>query len=45
MRVGSRFTRGPVRLDGALAIGVTDRDPTWGFTTGLTWVFSAFTVQ
>lgn len=45
MRVGSRFTRGPVRIDGALALGMTDRDPTWGFTAGLTWVFSAFTVQ
>jgi len=45
MRLGSRFTRGPVRLDGALLIGVTKRDPTWGFTTGLTWVFKAFTIQ
>jgi hypothetical protein len=45
MRVGGRFTRGPVRLDGALAIGVTDYDPAWGFTAGVTWVFRAFTVQ
>jgi hypothetical protein len=45
MRVGGRLTRGPVRADGALLIGVTDRDPTWGFSTGLTWVFRAFTVQ
>jgi hypothetical protein len=45
MRVGGRFTRGPVRLDGAFAIGVTDFDPSWGFTAGVTWVFSAFTVQ
>lgn len=45
MRVGSRITRGPVRLDGALVIGVTERDPTWGFSAGLTWVFKAFTVQ
>lgn len=44
VRVGSRFTRGPVRLDGALLIGVTERDPSWGFTAGLTWVFKAFTV-
>jgi hypothetical protein len=44
MRVGSRFTRGPVRVDGALLIGVTEEDPTWGFTTGLTWVFKAFNV-
>ena len=45
MRVGSRLTRGPVRLDGALLVGVTDRDPAWGFTTGVTWVFKAFDVQ
>ena len=45
MRVGARFTRGPVRGDGALIIGVTERDPTWGFTGGITWVFKAFTVQ
>jgi hypothetical protein len=45
MRVGSRLTRGPVRLDGALLVGVTERDPAWGFTAGFTWVFRAFTVQ
>jgi hypothetical protein len=45
MRVGARFTRGPVRGDGALLVGVTERDPTWGFTGGVTWVFKGFTVQ
>jgi Putative MetA-pathway of phenol degradation len=45
MRVGSRFTHGPVRIDGAFLIGVTELDPTWGFTVGLTWVFKAFNVQ
>lgn len=45
MRVGGRVTRGPVRADGALLIGVTENDPTWGFSVGLTWVFRAFTVQ
>ena len=44
-RMGARFTRGPVRFDGALIIGVTENDPTWGFTTGITWVFRGFTVQ
>lgn len=44
MRLGTRFTRGPVRLDAAFLAGVTQRDPTWGFTAGLTWVFRAFTV-
>lgn len=43
-RVGARVTRGPVRLDGALLIGVTERDPSWGFSAGVTWVFKAFTV-
>jgi hypothetical protein len=45
MRLGGRITRGPVRIDGALMLGVTDRDPTWGFTAGATWVFNAFTVE
>jgi hypothetical protein len=45
MRLGSRFTRGPVRLDGGLLFGISDHDPTWGFTTGLTWVFNAFTLK
>jgi hypothetical protein len=45
MRLGARFTRGSVRIDGAILIGVTEHDPTWGFTTGLTWVFKAFTIQ
>jgi hypothetical protein len=42
VRAGGRFTRGPVRLDGALILGVTERDPSWGLTAGLTWVFHAF---
>jgi hypothetical protein len=44
MRAGTRFTRGPVRVDAAFLAGVTERDPTWGFTTGMTWVFKAFNV-
>lgn len=44
VRVGARLTRGPVRLDGALLLGVTELDPSWGFTAGLTWVFKAFTI-
>lgn len=42
VRAGGRFTRGPVRLDGALILGVTERDPSWGLTAGFTWVFHAF---
>jgi hypothetical protein len=34
-----------VRVDGALLLGVTERDPSWGFTAGVTWVFRAFEVQ
>jgi hypothetical protein len=45
MRLGGRFTRGPVRLDGALLLGVTERDPSWGLSLGATWVFKAFTVK
>ncbi len=44
MRVGTRFTRGPVRLDGALLIGITEHDPSWGLTAGVTWVFKAFSI-
>jgi len=45
VRVGTRYTRGPVRVDGGFIIGVTERDPAWGFTGGVTWVFRGFTVQ
>jgi len=44
LRVGGRFTRGTVRADGALLVGLTSRDPSIGFTAGLTWVFRGFTV-
>lgn len=45
MRVGARFTHAQVRVDAALILGITSFDPSWGFTTGLTWVFKAFDVQ
>lgn len=44
LRVGGRVTRGTVRLDGGLLVGLTSRDPTVGFTAGLTWVFRGYTV-
>lgn len=44
MRVGARLTRSAVRVDGGLIIGMTPRDPDFGFTVGLTWVFRAFKV-
>ena len=44
LRFGARFTRGTVRLDGGAIIGMTSRDPSFGLTAGLTWVFRAFSV-
>ena len=44
MRVGGRFTNGTVRIDGGLLVGLTSRDPSYGFTGGFTWVFNGFTV-
>jgi hypothetical protein len=43
-RVGGRYTRGAVRVDGAFMLGMTPRDPDYGITAGLTWVFDAFKV-
>jgi hypothetical protein len=45
MRIGGRLTRGTVRVDGGLIIGLTSRDPSVGVTAGVTWVFRGFTVQ
>ena len=44
MRFGARFTRGAARIDSALIVGMTSRDPGLGFTAGLTYVFQAFQV-
>ena len=44
MRFGGRVTRGTVRLDAALLLGLTSRDPSVGLTLGATWVFKGFTV-
>lgn len=44
IRFGARFTKGPVRVDGGMSLGLTSRDPEMGFTGGLTWVFNAFKV-
>lgn len=44
-RGGLRFTKGPVRIDGALILGLLEDDPKFGITAGLTWVFNAFTIQ
>ena len=44
MRVGGRFTHRTVRFDGGIIVGMTSRDPSFGFTAGVTWVFRGFTV-
>ena len=44
IRLGGRFTHATVRVDGGIIIGMTARDPDFGFTAGLTWVFRAFNI-
>jgi hypothetical protein len=44
MRFGGRFTHRTLRLDAGIVLGLTKRDPSFGFTTGLTWVFRGFNV-
>ncbi len=43
LRFGARLTRGTVRVDGGLIVGLTSNDPSVGFTAGLTYVFKGFT--
>jgi hypothetical protein len=43
-RVGGRYRLGAARLDAALIVGLTPRDPSLGFTAGLTYVFKPFGV-
>jgi hypothetical protein len=44
LRFGGRYTRGTVRLDAAVLIGMTPRDPEIGLTAGFTWVLDAFRI-
>ena len=44
IRVGGRFTRGTVRIDAGLILGLTSRDPSVGLTAGATYVFRGFKV-
>lgn len=44
MRLGGRYTAGAGRVDAALLVGMTTRDPAFGITVGFTYVFSAFRV-
>jgi hypothetical protein len=44
LKIGGRYTRGPVRFDAGVFLGLTSIDPTIGLTAGFTYVFNAFTV-
>jgi len=44
VKLGGRFTQGPVRLDAAVFFGLTTIDASVGFTAGFTYVFNAFRV-
>jgi hypothetical protein len=44
LRFGARYTYAGVRVDGAIALGLSPRDPEIGFTAGFTWVFNAVTI-
>jgi hypothetical protein len=44
VRVGGRYTYGPGRIDAAILIGMTSRDPGFGLTVGYTHVFNAFSI-
>jgi hypothetical protein len=44
LKFGTRYTRGSVRLDAGLFVGMTSSDPTVGFTAGFTYVVNAFTL-
>ena len=45
VRIGGRVTRGTVRIDAGILLGITARDPGFGFTAGATYVFKGFTVK
>lgn len=44
LRFGARYTNGMLRVDGAVIIGLTTRDPGFGVAAGATYVFDAFRV-
>jgi hypothetical protein len=44
LNLGGRYTRGSVRLDGGMFLGLTSVDPTIGFSAGFTYVFTAFSI-
>jgi hypothetical protein len=44
LKLGGRYTRGPIRFDAGVFFGMTTLDPTIGMTAGFTYVFNAFQV-
>jgi hypothetical protein len=44
LKLGGRFTQGPVRFDAAIFFGLNAVDPTVGFTAGATYIFNAFKI-
>jgi hypothetical protein len=44
LKIGGRYTRGPIRFDAGVFLGLTTVDPTIGLTAGFTYVFNAFTI-
>ncbi len=44
LKIGGRYTRGSLRIDAGVFVGLTSIDPTVGLTAGFTYVFNAFTV-
>lgn len=45
LKFGARYTHGPARVDAAVVLGLTERDPSIGFTVGVTYIFNAFNIQ
>ena len=45
VRLGGRFTKGTVRIDGGILLGMTSRDPSVGFTAGATYVFKGLDIK
>ena len=44
LKLGGRYTRGTIRFDAGVYLGLTTSDPTIGLTAGFTYVFNAFTI-
>jgi len=45
LKLGARYTRGALRFDAGIMLGLTTRDPSFGVTGGITYALKAFTVR